>query len=290
MSLFDILFRGVKMKKKILKEEEIEVEVSESKEKDLVPEEPVKLIINGKRTDGRKPDEIRPVKIEAGVLERADGSAYVEFGDTHALAAVYGPRELHPRHLTEPQQAVLRVKYDMAPFSVSDRKRPGPDRRSIEISKVTREALEPVVFLKNYPRTGIDVFIEILQADAGTRVAGITAASVALADAGIEMSDLVAACTAGKIDGVVVADVSGIEDNNGEADVPVALAGKHNQITLLQMDGQLTKEEFELALKYATDGCKKVYELQKEALKKKYSQATNGTSSNNKGEIQEQEK
>ena len=261
------------MKKKS-KEEIIESNIEDSKGKDMQPEEPLKLIVNGKRLDGRKPDEIRPIKIEAGVLEKADGSAYVEFGDTHALAAVYGPREMHPRHLTEPQQAVLRVKYDMIPFSVSDRKRPGPDRRSIEISKVIREALEPVVFLKNYPKTVIDVFIEIVQADAGTRVAGLTAASVALADAGIAMSDMVASCTAGKVDGVVCVDIDGPEDNNGEADLPVALAPRTNSITLLQMDGQLTRKEYDQALTYAIDGCKKVYELQKEAIRKKYGQIT----------------
>ena len=244
------------MKKKS-KEEIIESSIADSKNKDTQPDAPLKLIVNGKRLDGRRPDEIRPIKIEAGVLEKADGSAYVEFGDTHALAAVYGPREMHPRHLTEPQQAVLRVKYDMIPFSVSDRKRPGPDRRSIEISKVIREALEPVVFLKNYPKTVIDVFIEIVQADAG-----------------IAMSDMVASCTAGKVDGVVCVDIDGPEDNNGEADLPVALAPRTNSITLLQMDGQLTRKEYDQALTYAIDGCKKVYELQKEAIRKKYGQIT----------------
>lgn len=233
-------------------------------------ESDVKLIVNGKRLDGRKPDEQRPVKIEAGVLERADGSAYVEFGNSHALAAVYGPRELHPKHLVKPEQAVLRTRYDMIPFSVSDRKRPGPDRRSIEISKVTRESLEPVVFLEEYPKTGIDVFIEILQADAGTRCIGITAASVALADAGISMQDLVASCAAGKIEDTVVLDLTGEEDNNGQADLPVALAPREEQITLLQMDGLMTEQEFETGLKYAIDGCKNIYKAQKEALKRRY--------------------
>ncbi len=266
------------MKKK--KEEPIETEIAESKGKDTQAEEPLKLIVNGKRLDGRKPDEIRPIKIEAGVLERADGSAYVEYGGTHAIAAVYGPREMHPRHLTEPQKAVLRVKYDMIPFSVSDRKRPGPDRRSIEISKVIRESLEPVVMLEHYPKTVIDVFIEIVQADAGTRIAGLTAASVALADAGIEMTDMIAGCTAGKVNGVVCIDIDGAEDNNGEADLPVAYAPRTGQITLLQMDGQMTKDEYEKALDYAIDGCKKVHALQMAALKKKYGHITmdNGNS------------
>jgi exosome complex component RRP41 len=178
---------------------------------------------------------------------------------------------MHPKHKMNPAEAVLRTRYEMAPFSVGDRKRPGPDRRSIEISKVTREALEPVVRIDHYPKTAIDVFIEILQADAGTRVTGITAAAVALADAGIEMTDLVASCAAGKVDDTVVLDLNGLEDNCGQADVPVALAPRDERITLLQMDGLLTEEEFETALKYAISGCKTIYEKQKEALKKRYS-------------------
>lgn len=232
--------------------------------------EPEKFIVKGKRLDGRKLDELREIKIEAGVLERADGSAYVEWGGNKVMAACYGPREVHPRHLARSDKAILRCTYNMAPFSVSDRKRPGPDRRSKEISKVTREALEPVVFTNLFPRTAIDVFIEVLQANAGTRCTGITAASVALADAGIPMRDLVPACAAGKVGGEVVLDLFDVEDNFGEADLPVAMIPRKNEITLLQMDGNLAQEEFEKALKLAVEGCMKVYELQKEALKRKY--------------------
>lgn len=250
------------------KNENLELKIEESEEVKLP--ETMPLIVEGKRLDGRKVDELRQIKIEAGVLERADGSAYVEFGDSHVLAAVYGPREMHPKHLMETQQAVLRLKYDMAPFSVGERKKPGPNRRSIEISKVARDALKEVVFLKHYPRTVIDVFIEVLQADAGTRTTGITAASVALADAGIAMSDLIASCAAGKISGTVVLDLNGIEDNQGDADLPIAYAPNEDKITLLQMDGLMTEEELETALKYAISGCKKIHELQKDALKKRY--------------------
>lgn len=232
--------------------------------------EPEKFIVKGKRLDGRKLDELREIKIEAGVLERADGSAYVEWGGNKVMAACYGPREVHPRHLARSDKAILRCTYNMAPFSVSDRKRPGPDRRSREISKVTRQALEPVVFTNLFPRTAIDVFIEVLQANAGTRCTGITAASVALADAGVPMRDLVPACAAGKVGGEIVLDLFDVEDNFGEADLPVAMIPRKNEITLLQMDGNLTQEEFEKALKLAMEGCIKVYELQKEALRRKY--------------------
>ncbi len=114
------------------------------------------------------------------------------------------------------------------------------------------------------------MFIEVLQANAGTRCAGITAASLALADAGIPMRDIVASCAAGKIGGKVTVDQMGVEDNYGEADLPVALAPSKNEVTLLQMDGNFTRKEFEQAFEMALKGCLKVYELQKEALKKKY--------------------
>jgi exosome complex component RRP41 len=234
-------------------------------------EKPEKLIVDGKRLDGRSPDELRPLKIEAGVLKRADGSAYVEMGKNKVLAAVYGPRELHPRHMQQPDTAILRCRYNMAPFSVDERKRPGPDRRSVEISKVIREAFEPVVFTKLYPRSGIDVFIEVLQADAGTRTAGINAAAVALADAGVPMRDLVSSVAVGKVDDTIVLDLMKDEDNYGTTDMPIAMLPRKKVITLLQMDGHFTPEEFERAIELAMKGCEQIYEVQKQALKAKYS-------------------
>ena len=225
---------------------------------------------NGRRLDGRKKYELRPISMEVNVLKNADGSAYVEWGKNKILAAVYGPREIHPKHLQRPDRGILRVRYNMAPFSVEDRKKPGPDRRSVEISKVIRGALEPALILEMFPRTAVDIFIEVLQADAGTRVAGIAAASLALADAGIPMRDLVSACAAGKIDGEIVLDLNKDEDNYGEADVPLAIMPMKNDITLLQMDGYLTREEFMEAVRLAIKGAKAVYQKQREALKRKY--------------------
>jgi exosome complex component RRP41 len=224
----------------------------------------------GIRLDGRKSDELRSIKIEVGALSNADGSAYIELGKNKILAAVYGPKELHPKHLALPDRMVLRCRYHMAPFSVQERKSPAPSRREIELSKVIRESLEPSIFLEYYPRTGIDVFVEVLQADGSTRCASITAASLAIADAGIPMRDLVAACSAGKIDDTVVLDLMDTEDKMGTADVPVALMPNLNAITLLQMDGILTSEEFEKALNLALEGCIKIYAMQKEVLKAKY--------------------
>ncbi len=226
---------------------------------------------NGMRIDGRTAEQHRPIKIEAGVLHNADGSAYVEIGKNKVLAAVYGPRECHPRHLQNPEKAIVQVKYNMEAYSVSDRKRPGTDRRSIEISKITAEALEKVVLTELYPRASIDVYIEILQANAGTRCAGLTAASVALADAGIPMRDIVPAIAAGKADGKVLLDLNKEEDNYGQADVPLAIVPSTDEIVLLQMDGNMTRAELDHAIELAVNACHEVHDLQVDALKRRYS-------------------
>lgn len=223
------------------------------------------------RPDGRKPDEMRSLKIEVGVIERANGSAYVEFGNTHVIAAVYGPSTVHPRHLEDPLKAVLMCKYNMIPFSVSDRKKPGYDRRSIEISKVIKEALEPAIFLEEFPKAMINVEMEVIQADAGTRVTALTAAAVALADAGIPMRDLVAAVAAGRANGKIVVDLTKEEEDADDAvDMPMALLPNSNRFSLLQMDGDASAGEIHDILALAKKVCLQIYEKQKEALKNKY--------------------
>jgi len=234
-------------------------------------EKPEKLIDKkGLRLDSRKHDQLRQVKLEVGVIPNADGSAYIEWGKNKILVGVYGPREAHPKHLALQDRLVLKCRYHMAPFSVQERKSPAPSRREVELSKVIRESLEPAIFMDLYPRTMIDLTIEVLQADGGTRCASITAASLALADSGIPMRDLVVACAAGKADDTIVLDLMDEEDKLGTADVPVALMPSLNAVTLLQMDGKLSQEEFKSAVNLAIDGCKQIYAMQKEALKAKY--------------------
>jgi len=232
---------------------------------------PKKLIDEkGRRVDGRTVEELRPIKLEVGVLNNTDGSAYVEFGRNKILVGVFGPREAHPKRIILSDRAVIRCRYRMAPFSVEERKNPAPSRREVEISKVIREALEPAIMSEYYPRTTIDVFIEILQSDGGSRCASIIGSSLALADAGIPMRDLVSSCSVGKADGKIVLDLSDMEDKYGEADMPLAYMPNFNYITLLQMDGELSLNEFNKGLEMAIEACKKIHEIQKETLKEKY--------------------
>ncbi|MFZ8795506.1 MAG: exosome complex exonuclease Rrp41 [Acidilobaceae archaeon] len=225
---------------------------------------------NGLRHDGRRFDELRPIRMQVGVLANATGSALVEYGRTKVLAAVYGPREPFQKYMVLPDRAILRVRYHMAPFSTTERKSPAPSRREIELSKVIREALEDIVLLTEYPRTVIDVFVEVLQADGGTRVAGVTAASLALADAGIPLRGLVAGVAVGKINGVLVLDLDEVEDSMGEADMPIAGAPDLGLITLFQLNGVLTEEEVEKGLSMAWSAIEKIVSMEKEVLRSKF--------------------
>ncbi|NHJ03629.1 MAG: exosome complex exonuclease Rrp41 [Candidatus Heimdallarchaeota archaeon] len=229
---------------------------------------------DGIRHDGRKKDDLRNITFEVGVLDRADGSCLITWGKNKILAAVYGPRELHPKHMALPDRALVRCEYRMATFSVPDRKSPAPKRREREISKILGEALEPALFDYLYPRSVIDVFVEVLQADGGSRCAAVTAAALALADAGVPMRDLVSGCAAGNLEEKVVLDLDDVEDKTGQGDLPIAYLPNLDKIVLLQSDGEFTPEQYKEALDMLIPACKKVYQLQRDALTSKYSQIT----------------
>lgn len=226
---------------------------------------------DGKRLDGREADELRPLTIVARVLNNADGSALVVWGKNKVLAGVYGPRECIPRHDESPYRAVLRCRYNMAPFcSLEEHGRSGPSRRSQELSKVITEAFENVLISESYPKSAIDVYIDVLQSDGGTRCAALVAASVALADAGIPMKDMVAAVAVGKVAGRVMLDLSKEEDNFGQSDNPMAFASRNGEVLLYQMDGLLTREELKEGMEMARKAAGVVHQKQVEALRAVY--------------------
>jgi exosome complex component RRP41 len=230
------------------------------------------LLEDGNRLDGRGFHDLRPVSMKTGVLSRADGSCYLKWGNNKIICAVFGPRELHPKHLAQPDKAIVRVEYRLATFSVDERKSPAPRRREHELSKLIKESLDAILFLEKFPNGTIDVFITVLDADGGTRCAALTAASLALADAGIPMRGLVSGCAVGKVEGKIVVDLSDVEDKEGEGDMPVAMIFNTNEVTLLQCDGQFQPDEVKEGLKLAKDAIGKIYQMQREALLSKYTQ------------------
>lgn len=223
----------------------------------------------GLRIDGRRANEIRKIRFKLNLFSRADGSAYYEQGNTRVVAAVYGPREVSKKSMEKAQdKAIINCEYSMATFSTGERKQSSKgDRRSTEISLVIRQTFESVIMTHLFPRTQIDIFMQVLQADGGTRCACINAASLALIDAGIPMKDFVVSCAAGMIDGQVLTDLNYIEDSAGGPDLPVALLPNSNTISLLQMDSKLKVDSFENVLNAAVEGCKKIHTQLDQAVK-----------------------
>ncbi len=231
----------------------------------------VRLVIDGKRLDGRSPDDLREVRIETGILHEADGSSYIEWGGNKILCGVYGPRECIPRFEASPYKALVKCRYMMSPFaSLEEHSRSGPSRRSTELSKVIREVFENLVIAEKFPNTQIDIYIDVLQAEGGTRTASITAAAVALANAGIPMKDMVSAVAIGKADGQLLTDLGKAEDNFGQSDTPIALAARTKDILLIQMDGMLTREEMVTVLDMAERAETRIHDLQADSLKRHY--------------------
>ncbi|MDD5254177.1 MAG: exosome complex exonuclease Rrp41 [Candidatus Nanoarchaeia archaeon] len=229
------------------------------------------MISYKKRTDGRRFDELREMDAKVGVIPRANGSAMFKNGKSLAIAAVYGPREMNPAFMRNPKKATLRVYYNMMAFSGSgERVRPGPSRRSKEINLVMEKAFEPVLDLVEFPNTAVDVFVELIQTDAGTRCAAINAAALALADAGINMKEMISAIAVGKVYDKICVDLTKEEEDMEAVDIPIAMTSNSGKITLLQMDGVLSREDLKEIMKQARDATLKVLELQKKALMEKY--------------------
>jgi exosome complex component RRP41 len=230
------------------------------------------LLENGRRLDGRELHELRPITMRTGILDRADGSCYLTWGNNKIICAIYGPREIHPKHLAKPDRAIVRVEYRLATFSVNERKSPAPRRREYELSKIISESLNSAIFLEKFPNGTIDVYLTVLDADGGTRCAALTAASLALADAGIPMRGFITGCAVGKVEDKLVVDLSDIEDKEGQGDMPVAMNYNTGEITLLQCDGEFTPDEVKEGIKLAKQAIGQVYQLQRQSILSKYSQ------------------
>jgi exosome complex component RRP41 len=177
---------------------------------------------------------------------------------------------MHPKHAAQSDRAVMRVNYRMATFSVDDYKRPFPSRREKEISKVLSEAYDSVVLTGNWPRSVIDVHVELFQSDGGTRTAAAIAITAALADAGLPMRDLTGGIASGLYEDHVCLDLTGHEDMKGEGDMPILYSPALDEVSLFQLDGKFTFDQFKEAFYTSIDGVKEIVEIIKGALKDKY--------------------
>ncbi|XP_076628750.1 exosome complex component Ski6 [Colletes latitarsis] len=169
---------------------------------------------NGLRSDGRRALELRQIRIKMGVFGQADGSSYIEHGNTKVLATVYGPHQPRGsvgRGSSKVTKGIVNCQYSMAVFSLSsgERKRkPRGDRKSQERSLQLKHAMEAIIHLELYPRSQIDIYVEMLQVDGSDFCASINAATLALIDAGIPIKNYAVGCT------VTLINIPSLEDED----------------------------------------------------------------------------
>ena len=230
----------------------------------------------GLRQDGRKSKELRNIKCRMGVFGQADGSAYLEQGNTKVLAAVYGPHEPRQRSGAETSEVKVNCQYSMAVFSTSERKkRPRGDRKSQEMSQHLRQTFEAAIKTELYPRSQIDIFVEVLQADGGNYCTAVNASTLALIDAGIPLKDYVTACTAGFIHDRVLVDVNNQESSiGGGSELTMAMLPKSDEIVLLEMAQRFHVDHLDKVMDAAAKGCKDIHATLDQVVRKHLAKVT----------------
>lgn len=211
------------------------------------------VLTQGKRVDGRKMDEVRPIEIEVGILPRTHGSALFSRGDSQILSVVtLGAPSLGQTIEGMEGERIKRFMhyYNMSinPFSTGEVKRiAAPSRRDVGHGALGEKALEPVIpSEENFPYA-IRIVSEVLGANASTSQAAICASSLALFDAGVPIEPVAGIALGLLSDGKkiqVITDMRAVEDFYGEMDFKVA--GTKNGITAIQMDTKLEGISFEV--------------------------------------------
>jgi exosome complex component RRP41 len=246
------------------------------------------LALSNLRNDGRKPHEIRRMRIRLGALSATtatvgtSGSALVEQGLTTALATVRGPLPCLRRSDELPDRALVDVRLQTAPFaSATDRRSSNPqtDRRLVEASAFIQKSMEASLLLHLYPRSRIEIVIVVLADDGGRLPTALNAASLAVLDAGLPVKDLVCACTAGYAPSTdtTLVDLNRREEApvGGQAAVQLqcAILPHRNRIVLTQCESRLANgiDTLERILEAAMEGCQLMAEIMQAAVRERAS-------------------
>ncbi|TDH73545.1 hypothetical protein CCR75_004074 [Bremia lactucae] len=239
------------------------------------------ISIAGLRIDGRRSDEVRRIRTRFGLFSRVDGSSYYEQGNTKVVAVVYGPRELanaaaasfnsgaaavgtgsgNASTNTQPR-ATINCDFTQAAFATSERKPPrSGDRKKLEMSLAVKQIFEACIQRHLYPRSQIDIFVQVLHADGGELPASINAITLALIDAGIALDDFVVASSAGYLQQSMLCDLNFAEEVARAPQMVIALNPRTQKLNLLQMECKLPLELFESLMEVASEGCNQIYDI-----------------------------
>jgi len=235
------------------------------------------------RVDGRGARDVRPLKVEMGYLEWAEGSALLEMGKTRVLvSASFEPKV--PRFLQGTGSGWVTAEYAMLPRSTAIRtprevQAGRPSGRTQEIQRLVGRSLRAITALERMGECTIWIDCDVLQADGGTRTASITAGYLALAQAVRRLgeagsvpldalTDSVAAVSAGIVADDLLLDLCYEEDARAEVDFNVVITGAGRMVELQgTAEGEpFTREQLDALVELAGEGIRQVTEFQRQAL------------------------
>ncbi|XP_021188073.3 exosome complex component RRP41 [Helicoverpa armigera] len=229
--------------------------------------------MQGLRVDGRRPHELAVVRCKLGASSTPDGSVYLEQGCTKVLVAVYGPHQASKTKML-PNAVALNCKISIARFATAMRKSDPADERKVleNMSMNLKQALLATLKSELYPRSQIDVYVEVLQDDGNAFCASVNAACLALIDAGIPMREYVTACSASIAitddqKQHLLVDVNKGEEAAGCAVLTVACLPDTGKIAVLDLTHRVHMDHFEKVLNTAIQGCKDIKVVLDKALR-----------------------
>ncbi|KAH9814101.1 ribosomal protein S5 domain 2-type protein [Melampsora americana] len=222
----------------------------------------------GLRQDNRRPYELRQIdfKILTSSPNSLDGSSSVSHGLTKVTSSISGPKEsTNTHHKTSStiksnsnsNLGSIQVYVNMSPFSTSDRKKSSKmDKRLMDLSYSIQNTFESVIMLNLYPRSVIEIFIEVLQEDGGLLQAAINATSLSLIASGISIKDYIIAISIGSLTypNLPLLDITNLE----QTDLPfltIATLPRSSKICLIQLENKLNIDEFEKLCKIGIQAC-----------------------------------
>ncbi|KAL6779350.1 hypothetical protein ACKKBG_A11975 [Auxenochlorella protothecoides x Auxenochlorella symbiontica] len=218
---------------------------------------PAEVIADGKRLDGRDNEEFRTLFLNCGTISQASGSSYVELGSTKVMVGVYGPRQ-SDRWMKYSEQGSLDCDVRLATFATRQRGRPIQTQLEKELSAQLETALSASVLLHTFPKAVLDVQCLVLEAGGSVLAAVIAAATLALADASIELRDLVSAASVSRVQGIQLLDPTAEEEYREEAGLVLSFMPCLNQITSLTSHGVWSKDELRDAVELAMGACEEI--------------------------------
>lgn len=228
------------------------------------------ITLDGLRVDGRRAKEVREIRCKIGALSGlADGSVYYEQGNTKCLVAIYGPHEPQSQTYSDNEKLCLTTRFKIATFAHGERrKRPDRDKQLVEMASTLQQTLESVIVLSSFPRSQVDIYVQVLQADGGVLAASINATNLALMDAGIPMKDYLVACTAGMYDDQPMCDLQALEEMRNIPYLVCGLLPKSGTLSLVGFEqSRLQLDKFEVIMNMAMDGCRTIKQVLEENVK-----------------------